>query len=120
MHGGEGGIAPGAEEQPRSRKPAGLRRGSHDVLRGIGSAQAARRGPGVATSSPQAPEAPWAPPVPFNQALLGNSCQAQKICMCPSGTSRTILWWHPETPEDLGLCKLQVVTRLVADVLDKG
>jgi hypothetical protein len=76
-------------------------RGSHEILLSPGSAL------GAASFR-------------FNQALLGNSCQAQKICMCHIGyvTNDTVV--HPETPEDLCLCKLQVVTGLVADVLDKG
>ena len=42
MHGGEGGLAPGRRGAATVQKPAALRRGSHDVLPGFGSAQAAR------------------------------------------------------------------------------
>ena len=44
MHGGEGGLAPAAGEQPRSRRPPPCRRGSHDILR-CRNAQAARHEP---------------------------------------------------------------------------
>jgi hypothetical protein len=41
MHGGEGGLAPGRRGAATVQKPAALRRGSHDVLPGFGSVQAA-------------------------------------------------------------------------------